>query len=78
MFTFYRDQDSKTSDVAVSIQVGTTLASWPASFTVGYDTASSSAGVTVTDHGDGTDEIILTVAQAPDAKKFARLVVMVN
>lgn len=78
VFTFYRDQDSKTSDVAVSIQVGTTLASWPASFTVGYDTASSSAGVTVTDHGDGTDEIILTVAQAPDAKKFARLVVMVN
>ena len=78
VFTFVRDQDSKTADTSVKIEVGTTLASWPASYTVGNDTASSSAGVTVTDNGNGTDTITLTLAQAPDARKFARLVVTID
>lgn len=78
VFTFRRDQNSKTADVALKIEVGTTLASWPSNYTVGNDTGSSSPGVTVTDNSDGTDTITLTVSQSPDAKKFARLAVTVN
>lgn len=78
VFTFIRSQASKTPDVSASIQVGTTLAAWPITYVVGNDTASSSAGVTVTDNGNGTDTIVLTVPQTPDSKKFARLVVTVN
>lgn len=79
VFTFKRIQSSKTPDTSVSIDVGTTLASWTSSYIVGNDTASSSTPfVTVTDNGDGYDNVTLTIAQAPDAKKFARLKVTVN
>ncbi|MCW1923878.1 autotransporter-associated beta strand repeat-containing protein [Luteolibacter arcticus] len=73
VFTFLRDQDSKTPDTSVVIDVGTTLVTWPLNFTVGNNTAGSTIGVTVTDNLNGTDTVKLTVAQAPDAKKFARL-----
>ncbi len=76
-FTFVRDQDSVDPSVSVIIEVGTDLAAWPDAFTVGADTASSTAGVTVTDNANGTDTITLTVAQAPDTKKFARLKVVI-
>ena len=76
-FTFVRDQGSVDASVSVVIEVGTDLVFWPDVFTVGADTGSSTAGVTVTDNLDGTDTIMLTVAQAPDAKKFARLKVEV-
>ncbi len=82
IFTFKRDQDSKTADTSVFIEVGTTLATWPAVYTVGNDNSGSNAGstpgVTVTNNGDGFDTVTLTVAQAPDTRKFARLKVMVN
>ena len=82
VFTFKRDQASKTADTSVAIEVGTTLASWPIVYTVGNDNSGSNAGstpgVTVTNNGDGFDTVTLTVAQAPDAKKFARLKVTVN
>ena len=78
VFTFKRDQASKVVGTAVAIQVGTSLIAWPDSFTVGNDTAGSTAGVTVTDNGDGTDTVVLTVVQAPDAAKFARLAVTIN
>jgi autotransporter-associated beta strand protein len=78
IFTFKRDQDSKVAGTSVAIEVGTSLAGWPTVYTVGNDTAGSSAGVTVTDNLDGTDTITLTVAQAPDAAKFARLKVSID
>ena len=78
VFTFNRDQDSKVAGTSVAIEVGTTLAAWPTVYTVGNDTAGSSAGVTVTDNLDGTDTITLTVAQAPDPVKFARLRVAID
>lgn len=78
VFTFIRDQDSKVAGTSVAIEVGTTLAGWPTVYNVGNDTAGSSAGVTVTDNFDGTDTITLTVAQAPDAAKFARLRVTID
>ncbi|MCW1923879.1 autotransporter-associated beta strand repeat-containing protein [Luteolibacter arcticus] len=73
VFTFLRDQDSKTPDTSVVIDVGTTLVTWPLNFTVGNNTAGSTTRVTVTDNLNGTDTVKLTIAQAPDAKKFARL-----
>ncbi len=82
IFTFKRDQASKTADTSVFIEVGTTLATWPTVYTVGNDNSGSNAGstpgVTVTNNGDGFDTVTLTVAQAPDTKKFARLKVTVN
>lgn len=78
VFTFKRDQDSKVAGTTVQIEVGTTLAGWPTVYNVGNDTGSSSAGVTVTDNLDGTDTITLTVAQAPDSAKFARLKVTID
>lgn len=77
VFTFTRADSSMTPDVAVSIEVGGTLLAWPNVYQVGADTASSSPGVTVTDNG-ATDTITLTVPQAPDAKKFAHLKVVVT
>lgn len=76
-FTFVRDQGSVDPGVGVVVEVGTDLSSWPHVSTVGPDTAGSTANVTVTDNLDGTDTITVTVAQSPDAKKFARLKVMV-
>jgi hypothetical protein len=72
-FTFVRDRDSVDANVSVAIEVGTELGVWPNLFTVGGNTASSTAGVTVTDNGNGTDTITLTVPRAPDTRKFARL-----
>ncbi len=79
VFSFKRDQASIDGTTVVTIDVGTTLASWPVSYVVGADTAGSSAGVTVVKDSPtaGTDTVTLTVTQAPDAKKFARLNVQV-
>jgi fibronectin-binding autotransporter adhesin len=77
VFTFVRDQISVDAGVTVQIEVGTDLSTWPDTYTVGADTAGSTAGVTVTDNEDGTDTVTLTVARAPDAAKFARLAVTI-
>jgi methionine-rich copper-binding protein CopC len=77
-FTFVRDRDSVDPSVSVKIEVGTALGTWPNVFTVGGNTAGSSAGVTVSDNGNGTDTITLTVPQTPDTKKFARLKVAIT
>ncbi|MEO5912613.1 MAG: autotransporter-associated beta strand repeat-containing protein [Luteolibacter sp.] len=77
VFTFVRKQDSETPDTTAKIEVGTSLASWPASYAVPNNPVAANPGVTVVDNGNGTDTITLRVPQAPDAKKFARLVVNV-
>ena len=77
-FTFVRDQDSVDGSTLVTIEVGNSLATWPSSYSVGADTGSSTAGVVVTDNLDGTDTVVLTVTQAPDTKKFARLKAVVT
>jgi fibronectin-binding autotransporter adhesin len=68
VFTFTRAQASKTPDTTVRIEVGSDLATWPLS----YDPASAPE-ISITDHGDGTETVTLTIPRAPDAKKFARL-----
>jgi autotransporter-associated beta strand protein len=77
-FTFSRSDASETPDTAVSIEVGTTLATWPSVFTVGADTASSSLGVTVTENGAGPDLINVTVAVGANPQMFGRLHVTVT
>ncbi len=77
VFTFTRDDASLTPDVAVSVEVGTTLVTWPDEYNVGLTTILSDAGIEVTDNGP-TDTIKLTIPQAPDTAKFARLKVTVT
>jgi autotransporter-associated beta strand protein len=79
-FTFERDQASIDAAVSVEIEVGTDLAAWPDSYTVGADTLGSDAGVTVSkdDPASGTDTVTLSVTKAPDTKKFGRLKVVVT
>lgn len=76
VFSFVRDQDSKTPDTAVSIQVGTTLADWPDTYPV--PNAGVLGPVEVINNGDGTDTVTLTLVGLPDAKKFARLNVIIT
>jgi hypothetical protein len=79
LFTFKRDQDSIDGTTSVEIEVDTNLVAWPASYTVGADTAGSDAGVTIVKDSPapGTDAVTLSVAISPDAKKFARLKVVI-
>ena len=79
VFTFKRDQASIDGTTAVTIQVGTTLASWPDSYTVGADSASSDSHVTVQKNTPtpGIDTVTLSVPQGSGGGKFARLNVVV-
>ena len=72
-YAFIRDRDSVAPGVSVSIEVGDNLTTWPDVFTVGADTATSSDGITVSDNGDGTDTITLTIPESTDTLKFLRL-----
>jgi fibronectin-binding autotransporter adhesin len=78
-FSFVRDQASIEATTAVSIEVGTDLASWPASYSVPDGAAENVPGVTVVKNSpSGFDTVTLTVPQSPDAKKFARLKVVIS
>jgi hypothetical protein len=74
IFSFVRDQDSKTADTAVSIQVGTNLDTWT---TYPVPDSGTLGDVLVTDNGNGTDTVTLTLTRSPDPKKFARLNVVI-
>jgi autotransporter-associated beta strand protein len=78
VFTFKRDQASISPDTSLKIDVGTDLASWPVSYPVPDAPVANNPGVSVVDNLDGTDTVTLTVPQAPDAKKFARLNVVID
>jgi autotransporter-associated beta strand protein len=72
VFTFTRDAQSKITQVALTIQVGTDLVTFPDIYTVGNGIVPSSPGVSITPSG-GNDIITLTIPRSPDTKKFARL-----
>ncbi len=78
IFTFVRDRASIDPSVSVAIEVGTDLDNWPLVHSVGADTASSSAGVTVIDNGDNTDTITLAIPREFNPRKFARLKVGIS
>jgi autotransporter-associated beta strand protein len=78
--TFRRDQDSIDPTTSLAIEVGTDLATWPDSFIVPDGAAANTPGVTVAKDSPatGTDTVTLTIPRAPDARKFARLKVVIT
>ena len=76
-FTFVRAQGAIGPGTSLTIEAGTTLATWPDSYAV-PDVATAGPPVAVVDNGNGTDTVTLSVAKAPDARKFARLKVRVT
>lgn len=82
-FTFQRAQSSIDPKTSTIIEVGTNLATWdtaPSPYTVPDGAAANNPGVTVVKDSPsvGTDTVTLTVPQSPDAKKFARLKVVIT
>jgi autotransporter-associated beta strand protein len=79
LFSFKRDQASIHPGTSVIIETGTTLLTWPGSYVVGTDTATSSAGVIVTQGvPTGFDTVTLSIPRSPDLQKFLRLKVTVS
>ena len=77
VFAFHRAVASKTAGVTVTVDVGTTLGTWPDVYQVGSDTASSSPGIVITAGAPGFETITLIVPVAADTRKFARMRVTV-
>lgn len=81
LFTFYRKQSSIDPKTIVTIEVGTNLLTWPApsSYNVPDGASANNPGVTVVKGVPANfDTITLRVPKSPDAKKFARLKVVVS
>jgi autotransporter-associated beta strand protein len=79
IFTFVRDQQSISADTTVTIETSTDLAGWPNSYAVpSVDTPVGTVTVAKDTPGAGKDTVTLTVPQAPNAKKFAHLKVVIT
>jgi fibronectin-binding autotransporter adhesin len=78
VFTFNRSDDSETSDIALSVEAGATLATWPQAFNIGSTTATSSAGVVVTENDDAPDTVTVTIPAGASTTLFARIKVGVT
>ena len=73
-FTFFRDQASIDGTTTVEINTSLDLTDWTTTYPVPDGVAAANPGVTVLkDTSPGFDTVRLTLPQAPDAKKFARL-----
>jgi hypothetical protein len=59
--------------VLTTVEVGTSLTSFPDIYTAGTTTGNSSAGVTVAENGAAPDTITVTIPKGTDVRKFARL-----
>lgn len=76
IFTFERDDRAKAanSGIVVTVEAGTDLATWPQVFTIGNDTAGSSAGVVISNDGDANpDTVTVTIPKSSATAKFAHL-----
>lgn len=74
IFSFQRDQASLDGTTSVVIQVGTNLVSWTDLHVIPPGATVNSPGITVIkDSSPGFDTVNLSLPQAPDAAKFARL-----
>ena len=79
VFTFTRSIARKTADTTTTIELSTNLGSWPVVYQVGADTATSTAGVTVTPGSvAGTEDVKLTVPISGAVRRFARLRAVIN
>lgn len=72
LFSFVCDQDARTPDLALVIQVSTNLKDWNLTFDV--ETAPE---VETEDLGNGKERITLDIPMQPDLRKFARLAITV-
>ena len=79
VFRFTRSIARKTSDATITIQLSTTLGSWPIEYQVGTDTGTSTPGVAVTPGSvAGTEDIKLTIPFSSAVRNFARLRVVIT
>jgi autotransporter-associated beta strand protein len=79
LFTFQRAQASISATTALILEAGTLLHTWPDTYTVGADTATSSPGVTVVKGiPAGFDTVTLSMPRSPDLQKFIRLKVTIT
>ena len=76
-FTFLRDISSIGATTSLVIEVGSDLAGWD-EYSVPETEEINIPGVSVTDNGDGTDTVVLTVPMGPESSKFARLKVIIT
>ena len=79
VFSFTRSIARKTADTTTTIQLSTTLGSWPVTYQVGTDTGTSTPGVTITAGSvAGTEDVKLTVPFSEALLRFARLRVAIT
>ncbi len=73
IFTFPRSDASETGDITLTVEASTDLLTWPAVFTVGATTATSSPGVSILENGAAADTITVALALDSHPRLFARL-----
>jgi autotransporter-associated beta strand protein len=73
VLTFPRDDRSETPDLALAVNSGTDLGSWPGVFNVGAATADSSPGVTIVENGDQPDTVTVTIPKNGATRLFTRV-----
>jgi autotransporter-associated beta strand protein len=80
LLTFERLKASVDGSTTVTIQVGTTLVTWPTSFSVPGPAQTNVPGVTIATSvlNPLFDTVTLSIPQSPDPRKFARLNVIVT
>jgi autotransporter-associated beta strand protein len=79
LYTFKRDQTSINASTALAIKVGLSLATWPLSYDVGADTATSSSGVNVIKGVPaGFDTVTLSLPYNTNTRYFIHLSVTIT
>jgi alpha-galactosidase len=79
LYTFKRDQTSINASTALAIKVGSSLATWPLSYDVGADTATSSSGVNVIKGVPaGFDTVTLSLPYNTNTRYFIHLSVTIT
>ncbi|MCB1131330.1 MAG: hypothetical protein KDN05_09380, partial [Verrucomicrobiae bacterium] len=71
-FHFTRRDAAEVSGISVVVEAGGDLQSWPQTFMIGADSASSSPGVEISENGDADDTITVTIPIA-ESRLFVRL-----
>jgi PKD repeat protein len=73
IFSFPRDDASESKGITLTVESGTDLATWSATFHVGTDTAASTPGVSVAENGPAPDMVTVTIPHSGAPRLFARL-----
>lgn len=74
IYTFNRSDDAESPGLTGRVETGPDLTSWPQIHTIGADTASSTAGVTIQENGKADDTITLLIPMDGGKRRFVRLV----